>query len=162
MPNIIVGIGGLAATNKPEDVLKTLGLGSCVAIVMVDPKTRTAGLAHIALPDSSVARGGEAGSQPGRFVDTGIPALIDEMQRLGASDCYNFIVKVAGGACMLDDNNTFNIGKRNLLAVKKVLWEKGMGARSEDVGGNFSRSVRIDLTRGSVWVYVPGKGEWKI
>ena len=162
MANIIVGIGGLAATNNPKDILKTLGLGSCVAIVMLDPKSRTAGLGHLALPDSSIANGKDAQKQPGRFVDTGITALCDKMAEHGAGDPTQFIVKVAGGACMLDDNNTFNIGRRNILAVKKILWEKGMGARAEDVGGNYSRSVRVDLSKGAVWVYSPGKGEWKI
>lgn len=50
----VIGIGELAASNEPGAVIKTFALGSCVAITLLDPPTRTVGMAHVALPDSRI------------------------------------------------------------------------------------------------------------
>lgn len=62
----------------------------------------------------------------------------------------------------MDSNQIFNIGKRNLLAVKKILWANRLGAISEDIGGQFSRSVSIDAATGRVILSSPGRGEWEL
>ena len=41
---------------KGEGELITLGLGSCVGIILYDPNTRIAGMAHIMLPSSQNMR----------------------------------------------------------------------------------------------------------
>ena len=38
MENIVIGVGGLAASKKPGNVIKTYGLGSCVAMILIDLK----------------------------------------------------------------------------------------------------------------------------
>ncbi len=163
MPDVIIGIGGLAATRAPDATLKTLGLGSCVALILLDPATRAVGMVHIALPDSAIAsRREDVDRLPGRFADTAIPCLLREMGRLGMVREKGLIVKLIGGASVMDVNQTFNIGKRNVLAIKKILWERGMGARNEDIGGTFSRSVAVPVATGIVTVYSPGRGEWKL
>lgn len=162
MSTNILGIGEFGASRTPGDVVKTLGLGSCVAVVMLDPGTRTVGMVHVALPDSSIATPDDIKRLPGRFADTAIPALLNCMAKLGANKCENMIVKLAGGAVIMDPKNTFNIGKRNVLAIKKLLWERGMGARAEDVGANYSRSVSVSVDSGLVEVYSPGRGQWTV
>ena len=37
---------------RPPDMLKTLGLGSCVGVVIYDKRSHISGMAHIMLPDS--------------------------------------------------------------------------------------------------------------
>ncbi|MDD4736463.1 MAG: chemotaxis protein CheD [Kiritimatiellae bacterium] len=162
MSTNILGIGEFGASRTPGDVVKTLGLGSCVAVVLLDPATRTVGMVHVALPDSSIATPDDIKRLPGRFADTAIPALLNCMARHGAVKCESMIVKLAGGAVIMDPKNTFNIGKRNVLAIKKLLWERGMGARSEDVGANYSRSVSVSVDSGLVELYSPGRGQWTI
>ena len=82
----------------------------CVGVVMVDPKARIAGMIHVALPDSNI-NSAKAKQHPGYFADTGIPLLIREMQKLGSTGKgRGLIVKIAGGANILDPNNTFSIG----------------------------------------------------
>ncbi len=46
-----VGVGDYAATNREDEVLKTMALGSCVALMVLEPKSRTVSMAHIALSD---------------------------------------------------------------------------------------------------------------
>ena len=159
---IMLGVGDFGATNKPGEVIKTLALGSCVSIVFLYPKTRAVGMVHVALPDSSLDKV-KTQERPGYFADSGIPALINEMKKHGYSgNGRDMIVKLAGGAKIMDPNNTFNIGKRNVLAIKKILWGHGMGAVAEDVGGNYSRSVAISTDTGRVTLSSPGRQNWEI
>ena len=158
----ILGIGEYGSSRTPGDVIKTLGLGSCVAVVLLDPATRTVGMVHIALPDSSIASEVDIRRLPGRFADTAIEVMLADMRKQGAKDGRNMIIKLIGGAVIMDPKNTFNIGKRNVLAIKKLLWDRGMGARAEDVGGNYSRSVTVSVDTGIVEVYSPGRGQWTV
>lgn len=152
-----IGIGELGVVNEPGEVLKTLALGSCVAVIILDPASRTVGMAHVALPDSEV-QPDRARKLPGYFADSAIPVLLEAMQKAGGNtDLRRLVVKLAGGASVMDQNNTFNIGKRNLLAVKKLLWQKRMGAVAEAVGGKISRTVNIYVDTGKVEITTPGR-----
>ena len=91
----------------------------------------------------------------------GIPNTTEEASSWAMVD-NSLVVKLAGGASIIDTNNTFNIGKRNVLAVRKFLWQYGLGAVAENVGGNISRSVSIEVSTGRVTVSSPGRGEWKL
>lgn len=62
----------------------------------------------------------------------------------------------------MDPNKTFNIGKRNVLAIRNVLSRFGLDTIAEDVGGNISRSVSIEMNTGKVIVSSPGRGEWEL
>jgi chemotaxis protein CheD len=162
MSDIILGIGDFGASNTPGSSVKTFALGSCVAVVLLDPRNRAVGMVHIALPDSSIneAKGRE---RPGYFADLGLPLLLQEMTRFGATaKGRGLIVKLVGGASIMDHNDTFNIGKRNVLAIKKILWSFGMGAVAEDVGGNHSRTVSVAVDTGKVLVSCPGRGQWEV
>lgn len=158
----ILGVGELGATGVSGDGVKTLALGSCVAVLMMDPASHCVGMDHVALPDSSVSPE-RAQTLPGYFADTGMPALLDAMKQAGANTATRkYIVKLVGGANVMDSNNTFNIGKRNVLAIKKQLWKFGMGAVAEDVGGRLSRTVRVDVDTGLVIVSSPGRDDYEV
>jgi chemotaxis protein CheD len=157
-----VGVGEIAVGAKPDDVIRTLALGSCVAIVILDPVHRVVGMDHVALPDSSIDPN-QAKGRPGYFADTGLPALLEAMVRCGASrDPRSLCVKLVGGALTLPAGTRFDIGKRNILAIKKLLWARGMGPLSEDVGGAISRTVDVDVEAGRVRISSPGRGAWEI
>lgn len=85
------------------------------------------------------------------FVDTGIPSLFNEAYRLGAQK-ERIIVKVAGCSQILDDKNLFNIGERNYMTLRKLLWKNSVLINAEDVGGNDSRTLYLDVTSGRVTV----------
>ena len=161
MATIMVGIGEVGISNKPDDIVKTMALGSCVAVIFLAPKIRAVGMAHVALPDSKI--GGErAQNLRGYFADKAIPYLISEFKKLGITKPTDIIIKLAGGASIMDPNGIFNIGKRNILTIRKILWQHRLGARAEDVGENFSRTVWIETSTGKVFVSSPRKGVWEI
>jgi chemotaxis protein CheD len=162
MSEIILGIGDYGAAKNPGGVVKTFALGSCVAAIVLDPRTNAVGMVHVALPDSSINEA-KARQKPGYFADLGLSLLIQEMTRLGSpANGRGLVVKLVGGASIMDNNNTFNIGKRNVLAIKKHLWAYGLGPVAEDVGGNHSRTVAVFADTGKVIVNCPGRGQWEV
>ena len=161
MEYMYVGIGEFAASRDPAKVIKTMALGSCVGVMMFDNSKGIFGLVHIALPESSINLK-RAQDKPGSFADTGVPALLRAMQKAGYDGKSRLVVKLAGGASIMDPNNTFNIGKRNILAIKKSLWGYRLGAIAEDIGGTISRTVSIFVDTGKCVISSPGRGEWEL
>lgn len=156
-----IGIGDIAVSDSPDDIIKTMALGSCVGVMLHDPKLKIAALAHIALPDSNVRSSGGIG-KPGRYADTGIPILAKVMQKIGSKGGRSLIVKIAGGAQINDPNDTFNIGKRNVLAVKKILWKCSLILNAEDTGGLIGRTMQVCVDTGEVILSSPGRSKWKL
>jgi len=154
-----VGIGEYRISGNPEHTIKTFALGSCVGVIAYDPVHRVAGLIHVALPDSKI-NVKKADACPGYFADTGVPRMLSDMWRMGSSP-RNLSIKVVGGSNIMDDAGRFDIGKRNVLAIKKILWRSGLGIISEDVGGDISRTVSLSVADGGVRISSQGK-EWEL
>ena len=153
-----VGIGDILVTKGDEEI-KTYALGSCVALVVWDQTVRVGGMIHIALPEAQI-NPEKAKDKPGYFADTGLPLLFAELKRLGA-DRRHCWVKLVGGSSILDENRTFDIGRRNALAVKKYLWKIGLALTSEDIGGNYSRTVALSVPLGELTIST-GKQKWTV
>ena len=155
MDQIVVGIADCRIADAPEQVLATFALGSCIGLTAYDPKAAMGGLLHFMLPDSAIDP--EKGRRnPFMFADTGIPRLIEMLAVRGASK-HRLIVHAFGGAQMMDDRKVFEIGKRNCLAVRKILWKVGVLLRGEVVGGERSRSVKLEIATGRVVLQEAGE-----
>jgi chemotaxis protein CheD len=153
-----IGIGEMLVTRNREDIIKTYALGSCVAVMIYD-KDGIGGMVHIALPDSSIIEDAD-NKPPGYFADKALPALIEKMKRFGSS-LKKIWIKIAGGSDSNYENDNFNIGKRNILAVKKFLWKNGLGIISEETGGKISRTIELHLNDGTIMVSSNGN-KWTI
>ncbi len=150
--NRIVDIADLqvAKGNGDPSVLITYSLGSCIGVAIWDPVTHVGGMLHYMLPDSSISPE-KAEKNPAMFADTGLPYLFKNAYKLGAEK-KRLAVKVAGGSQLLDDEGTFNIGKRNYLILRKIFWKNGVMIDGEHVGGSLSRTLKLDLCTGRVVV----------
>lgn len=148
----VVGIGEIAVSDDPHDTIVTYALGSCLGVVIYDPVAGVGGMLHAMLPEASLSPE-KAAVQPGRFVDSGVPQLFRACYQLGARK-ERLILKVAGGAALRGDSedDPFQIGKRNLVMLRKLLWKNGVLIRAEDVGGQASRTVTLRLGTGEVRV----------
>ncbi|MFY9725524.1 MAG: chemotaxis protein CheD [Bryobacteraceae bacterium] len=154
MVNLLtVGVGDCKVSNGVESVLATYALGSCIAVAIHDPVAAVGGLLHFMLPESSL-NPDKAGQNPFMFADTGIPLLFHAAYGLGAEK-RRLVVRAAGGAQVMDDNGLFNIGKRNHLALRKILWKAGVMIHGEEIGGTTSRTVRLEVATGLFWVRGP-------
>jgi len=130
---VILGLGELRAGTCP---MGTIGLGSCIALILHDQRRSLGGLAHIMLPES---RGNT--DRPGKFADTATSTLLEEMERFGSTK-FAITATVVGGASMFEFSaNSLNIGERNTAAVKDLLHELGIRIEHEETGGKVGRSV---------------------
>ena len=151
-------LAGERRVGKVEGVLSVLGLGSCVAVVLYDEKSRTGGLAHVLLPDPAFS------SNPDklwRFATTAIPELLSEVVATGAVR-ERIHARLVGGACMFQElmpKNGPHIGQRNVVAARATLRHDGIGIVAEEVGGDFGRSVDFDLESGRVYICSHGRDD---
>jgi chemotaxis protein CheD len=146
----VVGISDCKISWDPSDLLITYALGSCIAVVLYDPVAKVGGLLHYMLPDSSLDAS-KAQQNPFMFADTGIPRLIAGVRSKGALPA-RLVVRLAGGAQVLDSQGTFQIGKRNYLAARRILWKAGVLITAEAVGGEVSRTTRLEISTGRMWI----------
>jgi chemotaxis protein CheD len=160
MRQLVVGVGDGGVSRDPDAMLVTYALGSCIAVMLHDPVARVGGMVHYMLPESSMALE-KSQTHPWMFADTGIPLLLRAALEHGA-DKRRLAICAAGGAQVMDDNGVFNIGKRNCLALRKALWKAGLTARAEETGGTVSRTVRLEVGTGRVWLHIAGQGEWQM
>ncbi|HWC60330.1 MAG TPA: chemotaxis protein CheD [Verrucomicrobiae bacterium] len=152
---LVVGVADMVTSNDSSAELVTYSLGSCLGVTAYDPERKVGGLLHLMLPDSTIDPV-KAKTTPWMFVDTGIPQLFRTVCNLGA-DRQRLVVKVAGGAQLLDPQGVFNIGERNFRALKALLMKNGYRIHGEDVGGLASRTVRLDMTTGQFSIKSPGQ-----
>jgi chemotaxis protein CheD len=150
MADLVVGISDLKVSGNPAESMITYALGSCIAVAVYDPVAKVGGLLHFMLPDSTLDAT-KAKESPAMFADTGIPLLFKSCYRMGAEK-KRMIVKVAGGASMLDESNFFRIGQKNIMAMRKLFWNNNVLIDAEDTGKNFNRTVRIEIGTGKFFI----------
>jgi len=151
--NVVVGVGDCCVTSDPESVLITYALGSCVGLTVYDPVAQVGGLLHFMLPCASPGSA-ESGKSPWMFADSGIPKLFHEAYEKGAKK-GRLRVRAAGGAQIMDDSGVFNIGQRNSVALRRILWKSGVMLAAEDMGGSEARTMRLEIASGRVMLRSP-------
>lgn len=149
---------GMADLNVcvPPCGLTTLGLGSCVGIVLYDPVTKVSGLAHIMLPDSTKIRNN---TNIAKFADTAVDQLIIDMEKIGAKKS-RLVSKLAGGAQMFSFSNTsdlMRVGERNIIAAHEKLNLLGIRIIAEDTGLNYGRTIEFYPENGNLYIKTIGR-----
>jgi len=148
--DLVVDIADIKISSDPACELVTYSLGSCIGVAVWDPEKRLGGMIHYMLPESALSPE-KARANPAMFADTGVPLLFRGLYGLGAAK-KRLVVKVAGGASLLDDKGTFNIGQRNYVMLRKLFWKNGVLIDAEDVGGTASRTLRLNVGTGRVTI----------
>jgi chemotaxis protein CheD len=146
--DVIVKVADWAA-ERGDRVLVTLGLGSCVAIMLHDPERGAGAMAHVLLPSRSLARDV---TNPAKFPDSAVPLLVDRLKGLGAEP-RRLVAKLAGGASMFSQlmtPGTIQMGERNIVAARNALRAASIPIVREAVGGERGRSVRFYIKDGRV------------
>lgn len=139
-----VGISDYKITKAPNQLV-TLGLGSCVGIVIYNEKNRIGGLSHIMLPDSKIFSS-QTNLKTEKFADLAIPKMVGELKHKSGNG--HLVAKIAGGASMFQlqgEVRSQNIGERNIQSVEQILAELNIPVVAKHVGGNMGRSLFVDL-----------------
>lgn len=130
---IIIGIGEYHIGVEPK---ATIGLGSCVAVILHDEARGIGAMAHVMLPESN-----GRSDRPGKYADTAVPLLVDGLCAQGCR-LQSIHAKLIGGASMFAFfGNNLNIGERNITAIREALDAKKIRITGEVIGGNVGRSV---------------------
>jgi len=146
----VVGVSEMAVSTRPDEVLVTYSLGSCVGLALYDPELGIGGLVHCMLPTSNLDAL-KAQDTPCMFADTGVQALLKAVFDLGARR-KQLVAKVAGAATHCDPAGRFRIGERNHAVVRKILWKNDILIAAEDVGGDLPRTLTLYMDTGKVVV----------
>ena len=149
---------GMADLNlcMPPDMITTLGLGSCVGIVLYDVRTKISGMVHVMLPDSTKINNN---SNKAKFADTGITELMRQMQSKGAQK-GSIIAKIAGGAQMFAfsaNNDMLRVGQRNVEATREQLAKMNIRIVAADVGDSYGRTIEFYPETGALLIKSVGK-----
>ncbi|MFB3885952.1 MAG: chemotaxis protein CheD [Thermodesulfobacteriota bacterium] len=152
-----VGVGDMKVSAKKDDLIVTHALGSCLGVTVHDPVACVGGLLHVMLPLSTIDPV-KADRNPFMFVDTGFPRLLIDCFNEGAEK-QRMEVRVAGGASthLREEDDFFQIGKRNLIILRKLLWKNGILVKSYDVGGTDSRTMSLEISTGKVIIKSNGE-----
>ncbi len=153
------------------DYLVAYGLGACVGICVYDPKLRVAGMAQIVMPESKRYTAGDlisASKIAGKFADTAIPMLVEEVVRSGGQRS-NLRAAFAGGASIFGAlkgagsglPSSLEIGERNAHAVAAALELQGIPIFGTDTGGSHGRTVLLRVSDGAV-IVKPIGGEGRV
>ena len=145
---IIVRVADLRA-GSGNDVLLTVGLGSCVAVLLYDAVARIGGLAHVLLPSPALSR---PDANPAKVPQTALPRLLELMGQQGAIT-RRVTARLVGGASMfasLAAPGTIQMGERNIVACRQVLNHHGLALTGEATGGDYGRTVRLWTADGRV------------
>ena len=153
MPETIkVSMAEVAIASSPTQ-LTTVGLGSCIGIVLYDPVNKIGGLAHIMLPNSQAIK--NSNNNKAKFADTAIELMLEKMISQGAKKKY-LIAKIFGGANMFSNisstGSLLNMGIRNIQATKQALIINNIPLVAEDTGANFGRTITLDTNTGQVYL----------
>ncbi len=152
----MVRMGEVAISRDPGHLLASIGLGSCIGLVLIDSARAIAGLAHIMLPTSN----GDLEAPVGKFADRAVPALLESLAGIGGLRSRLEAVLV-GGAQMFSFGSAggLDIGRRNEQATREALEAAGVQVRASATGGSKGRTVRVQVETGIVTVKEPGSPE---
>ena len=146
MANTIIGIADLAVA-QGANTLTTLGLGSCVGLVLYDKHTKIGGMAHIMLPE---APGNVEQKHKAKYADTAFTELMRLVLKAGATKSM-LVAKLAGGAHMFSSsvgNDVMKVGQRNVDMCHSILRQNSLRIAAEEVGGTIGRTITFDCESG--------------
>jgi chemotaxis protein CheD len=126
-------------------------LGSCVAITFWHPQLLIGGMCHYMLPERSEHR---TGGQPGRYADTAIALLLEEIAFVGAP-YEEYQVKLFGGGSMFpeaDKGSMVQLGIQNVQAARRLAKHYGFTCVAEHLGDVGHLNVIFEVWSGEVWV----------
>lgn len=151
---------GIAEGNivEPPKWIRTSGLGSCVGLVIYDEMKKIAGLVHVMLPDSALAKADVL--NPSKYADTAVKELIRQIVACGGRRSI-LKAKLAGGAQMFQfqsSNSMMRIGPRNVEAILDQLHLLHIPIVSMDVGGSSGRTIEFDPSTSNMHIRTVNQG----
>lgn len=149
------------AVASGETMLKSLALGSSLAVCLYDRKAGIGGMVHTLLPQRPHA--GNPEKEKLRWADTAVYELCEAMEKAGASR-PDMRAKLAGGARIFffSDQEEGGIGEKNVLSARQALQKLEVPIESEDTGESYGRSIYFYVKDGSVEIETMTRSRYRI
>lgn len=147
----IIGIGEMAISSNLNDKIKTFALGSCVGITAYSAQRRVGGIIHIALPNPM--RIEDSINRCCYYASTGLPYFINQFSREFGCARSELIIRIFGGANSIRQNDTFNVGKRNIEITRRILKDMNLDIHYAETGENVSRTIELDVGNGDINIW---------
>ncbi len=147
----IVGMGEYILSDRQDDTIRTFALASCVAVTAYSPGRKAAGMIHVVLPfpfDNKAAS-----ERPAYFAKTGVPLMINSICRRYGCRKEELMIQMYGGAGSGNSNDIYKVGLKNVESVKNVLQDMGLRISKEELYGNESRTLAMDVRSGAIKIF---------
>lgn len=154
---LVVSVADLGISNNKKDDIITHALTSCIGLTIYDPINYIGGMLHFMLPYFT------EGNDQNLFMyaDTGITLFFKRFEELGGK-LKQSEIKACGGAELDNQNDFFNIAKKNITAIQKILLTYKLSIHNADFGGNYYRTMKLSISNGLVLCNNHIYGEWAI
>jgi len=156
-----VNFSEMKISSNPVETLVAFSIGSGIGMTIHDPVGGVGGVLNFILPDSTKANGTNPAKAPFMFADTGITTFLKALFEQGAK-AENLKVVIAGGAHIMDQTGVFNIGQKNLEALKTSLGDFGVKIHHEASGGTKNRTISLEIGSGRSIIKTFGEEEKKV
>ncbi|MFX1418615.1 MAG: chemotaxis protein CheD, partial [Promethearchaeota archaeon] len=159
---VILPIGHYFITNnntKTKNIhpkISIYGLGSCIALILIDFKNKVCGMSHILLPKANHNKKIEF---PHKYADLSLKSLIEEIINSGAVK-ENLKAIIVGGSRIFDLDQNF-MGIDNIKTIKEELGKLQIQIIGEDIGGSEGRGLIFDTKELVVYVKLTREKEYK-
>jgi len=133
---------------KEDEVIVTV-LGSCVSACIRDKVFGIGGMNHFMLPISKADSNHSVLGLATRFGNFAMEHLINEILKNGGAR-NNLEVKIFGGARVLTDMITLDIGNKNIDFVRNYIKTEALNLVAEDMGDIYPRKIIYHPLSGKV------------
>ena len=160
MKEIIIKPDQMAVASG-ETMLKSLALGSSLAVCLYDRKAGIGGMVHTLLPKHPSVWEGKKENL--RWADTAVRELCEAMEKAGAA-LPDMRAKLVGGAriFIFTEQDEEGVGYKNVLSARQALMELGIPIESEDTGESYGRSIYFYVKDGSVEIETVTRSRYRI
>ena len=156
-----VNFSEMKISQNPAETLVAFSIGAGIGVTVFDPISGIGGILNFMLPDSTRANCVNPEKVPLMFADTGVPLFINAIIAQGVRP-ESMKVVIAGGAHIMDQGGAFDIGQKNIEALKICLAGYDLQIHHEDVGGITSRTLSLEIGSGCSCIKIFGQGEVKV
>jgi chemotaxis protein CheD len=147
---IDVNTGEVKGCND-SSVLRSVAIGSCIAIVAYSSVDKAGAIAHVMLP----GKARESTSEKTRYAFDAVDELIRILDEFGVDENDIEVCLVGAGNVLEKEDDT--ICESNIRSVNEIMEEKDIPVRASVLGGVKRKSVMMDVAEGKI-SYTEGDG----
>lgn len=143
---------GQVKLGRGEVLLRSLAIGSCIAVAAYDSKAGIGAMAHIMLPGSAPVKF----SERTKYAANAIDEMIGMMLEAGSKNGNIEVCLVGAGNVLQKEDDTICVA--NMQSTTRLLEERNIPIRATVLGGTERKSIFLDVESGNV-SYRKGGGQ---